>query len=157
MVICNINNQSVNKDLIKILIKFNENLLKDVNGIATTSNSAANSDSQYILSNYMMNNMSGQGDEESCVIKSQSNDNFEIFNFSYVFNTISKTIEAVANDFINDTEENLLPSTFSQINKALGLRKLVKIIIIGLLSLNIFLKFWRLLLMGIQIRYFHKI
>jgi len=120
LIINNINNPRVSKDLIKILIKLNENLLKDINGIATTSNAASNPDSQYILSNYLM--MSNQGDDESSVMKSQ-NDNFDICNFSYIFITISKTVEAIANDFIDDSLENFIFTTYSQNKKVLGITR----------------------------------
>ena len=113
----------INKDLIRILIKFNENLLKDVNGIATTSN-ASNSDCQNMFSNYILNNFTSSNEEENFIMKSHSNDNFDICNFSYVFITVSNTVEAIANDFSNDTQNEFVQNTFSnQKQKVLGLRK----------------------------------
>jgi hypothetical protein len=103
-------------------VKFNENLLKDVNGIATNSNSNANSESQFIFSNYLLNNMN-QGDDETSLIKSHSNDNFDICNFTYVFVTVSQTVQAVAEDFVNDTDEIYIENTYNQKKKILGLRR----------------------------------
>jgi hypothetical protein len=122
MVINNLSEHRVTRDLIRILVKFNENLLKDVNGIATNSNSNANSESQFIFSNYLLNNMN-QGDDETSLIKSHSNDNFDICNFTYVFVTVSQTVQAVAEDFVNDTDEIYIENTYNQKKKILGLRR----------------------------------
>jgi len=96
--------------------------LKDVNGIATNSNSNTNAESQFIFSNYLLNNMN-QGDDEISLIKSHSNDNFDICNFTYVFVTVSQTVQAVAEDFVNDTDEIYLENTYNQKKKILGLRR----------------------------------
>lgn len=122
MVTNNLSEHRVTRDLIRILVKFNENLLKDVNGIATNSNSNANSESQFIFSNYLLNNMN-QGDDETSLIKSHSNDNFDICNFTYVFVTVSQTVQAVAEDFVNDTDEIYIENTYNQKKKILGLRR----------------------------------
>jgi hypothetical protein len=122
MIINNLSKHTVSRDLIRILVKFNENLLKDVNGIATNSNSNTNAESQFIFSNYLLNNMN-QGDDEISLIKSHSNDNFDICNFTYVFVTVSQTVQAVAEDFVNDTDEIYLENTYNQKKKILGLRR----------------------------------
>ena len=123
LIINNIN-QKVSKDLIKILIKFNENLLKDINGVATVSPNLFHSDSQNMFSNYILNNFTGSSEEENSLMKSHSNDNFEICNFTYVFITVSNTVNAIAQDFMNDTENEFLNNTYSnKKKKVLGLRK----------------------------------
>jgi len=122
MIINNLSKHTVSRDLIRILVKFNENLLKDVNGIATNSNSNTNAESQFIFSNYLLNNLN-QGDDEISLIKSHSNDNFDICNFTYVFVTVSQTVQAVAEDFVNDTDEIYLENTYNQKKKILGLRR----------------------------------
>ena len=120
LAIANISTRST-KDLLKVLVRFNENLLKDVNGIATSGNSNS-PESNYVLSNYILNNMSNN-EEESYLIKSHSNDNFDICNFTYVFVTVSNTVESVAKDFINDSKEAFLINTNNQNKKILGLKR----------------------------------
>jgi len=122
MIISNISNHKISKDLIRVLVKFNENLLKDVNGIATNSGSMNNSESQFIFSNYILNNMT-HNDEDTALIKSHSNDNFDICNFTYVFVTVSQTVEAVAQDFVDESESLYLENTYNQKKKILGLRR----------------------------------
>ena len=105
------------------MIKFNENLLKDVNGIATTS-TISHSDSQNMFSNYNLNNFTNSNEEEIFLMKSHSNDNFDLCNFTYVFQTVSNTVEAIGNDFSSDTDNEFINNTFSnKKNKVFGLRK----------------------------------
>lgn len=122
MVVNSISKHRVSRDLMRILIKFNENLLKDVNGIATNTNSNNNSESQYIFSNYLLNNMA-HGDDDTSLIKSHSNDNFDICNFAYVFVTVSQAVEAIAIDFVDETDDSFLINTYNQKKKILGLRR----------------------------------
>lgn len=122
MVVNNISKHRVSRDLMRILIKFNENLLKDVNGIATNTNSSNNSESQYIFSNYLLNNLA-HGDDDTSLIKSHSNDNFDISNFAYVFVTVSQVVEAIAMDFVDETDDSFLINTYNQKKKILGLRR----------------------------------
>jgi hypothetical protein len=124
LAISSLTSHRAGKELLKVLVKFNENLLKDVNGIATTSHNS-NTELQYIYSNYLVHNTS-QVDEESSLIKSHSNDNFDICNFTYVFVIVSQTIEAVAKDFVEDSEERYLVNTYSQKKKMLGLRRILE-------------------------------
>ena len=119
-VIKSLPHHTITKDLIRILVKFNENLLKDVNGIATSSNN--NMDTQYVFSTYLLNNAS-HGEDDNSLIKSHSNDNFDICNFTYVFVTVSSSVDAIAKDFVDDSEEILIDSTFNQRRKVLGLRR----------------------------------
>lgn len=125
MIITNIGKHHVSRDLIRILVKFNENLLKDVNGIATSSNSNSNTESQFIFSNYLLNNMN-QGEDETSLVKSHSNDNFDICNFTYVFVTVSQTVLAVAEDFVNESDDIYLENTYNQKKKILGLRRYIE-------------------------------
>jgi hypothetical protein len=102
-----------NKDILKILTKLNESLLKDIAGTAT---SLTNNSENFFWMQFT--NVLNIAHEE------ESKDNYlEIGNFNYIFKILANSLKIVMNDFINQEQIYMSFTINSSSNPALGLKR----------------------------------
>ena len=103
-----------NKDILKLLTKINEYLLKDIAGTAT--NYLAQSNSQNFWANFY-SNMNATSEEEN-------KENFlEPSNYSYIFEAITDSLDKVFADFEHDEEVFSTSTINSKMNRVLGMKR----------------------------------
>ncbi len=114
-----ISNNSVNKDLIRVLNKFNENFLKEIHGVATVTQLCNNYDSNFSIPNFNFEEETGLFSKTST-----ANEEFDLSAYSYIFDVLSECFEAVINDFINNNQNEVYAeNTLKARHKILGLTK----------------------------------
>ena len=107
----NISNIFVSKDIMKILVKLNEVLLKELNGIATVVSTTSNYDSNYLMSNFLI-------DEDT------TKNEIDLINNQIIFKTLHDTFIIVLEDFMKDGNHINVPNSFGHSAKVLGIKKL---------------------------------
>jgi hypothetical protein len=111
-------NNDRNKDLLKMLIKLNDSLLKDVAGTATSFN---NNSSQNFWMNFTSSLNLGGEDE--------SKDNYlEPSNFNYIFDILKQSLCVLYSSFLSIGEEVHMSSTANtNSNRVLGLKRVYQV------------------------------
>ena len=103
-----------NVDIMKILTKINESLLKNIAGTATTTDSQSNCQSLWMNPNNFMNMMQEE----------DSKDNYlEQSNFMYIFDVLTDTLGKIINDFNHEEQISINSTINSKLNRVLGLKK----------------------------------
>lgn len=107
----NISDNSVNKDLIKILVKLNEVLLKELSGNATVLPILSSYDSNFSMPNFNI-------DDDNC------KNELDLPNNEIIFKTLYNTFTLVVDDFFKEEHDTqLLVNSIGQETKRLGVKK----------------------------------
>jgi hypothetical protein len=109
-------NQCVIKQVLRILIKTNENILKDYGNIVTTTLQAENDRTIY---NLIMNNNNGAEEESK-----EPSDSASV---EKLFGILSESVNDVIASYIKPTEAEFIDTTYGENRKALGPLKLLEI------------------------------
>ena len=110
---------TINKDLLRVLNKFNENFLKEIHGVATVNQQTNNYDSNFSIPNFNFE------EETGLFSKTSTNyDEFDLNTYSFIFDILSESFEKIINDFISDdTNQVFLDNTLKQKHRLLGMKK----------------------------------
>ena len=110
---------TINKDLLRVLNKFNENFLKEIHGVATVNQQTNNYDSNFSIPNFNFE------EETGLFSKTSTNyDEFDLNTYSFIFDILSEIFEKIINDFISDdTNQVFLDNTLKQKHRLLGMKK----------------------------------
>lgn len=118
LVIRYISDNAINKDLIRVLNKFNENFIKEIHGVATVSQLISNYDSNFSIPNFNFEEDTGLFSKTSA-----NNDEFDLNTYSFIFDILSESFEIIISDFISDSTMVLVDNTLKQKHNLLGLKK----------------------------------
>lgn len=101
-------------DILKILTKINESLLKDIAGTATSVDTQSNFHNLWMNPNNIMNMMQDEESKENYL---------ETLDFLYIFDILTITLGEIINDFYNEDQTAITSTINSKLNKVLGLKK----------------------------------
>ena len=111
-----IDNNDVTKNIIKVLSKINENILKDFGNLVT---SVMNQDiADTLLTS--LNNIDTNINDEDINLKLDTN---EKYNLDQIFDIISNNAHYIILDFIKDDDNNTINTTYGLNKKVFGMKK----------------------------------
>jgi len=117
--------QSISKDLIKILAKINENILKDFGNAVTPVFAHDNNDNMFNFNNIEAN--MNIDDDSSLNYNTKSSNGFNIKNhLDAIFDILSESSLQIIADFTRTDNDSVITTTYDQKKRILGAKKLAE-------------------------------